>query len=135
MSNYRIIIAGSREFDDYGMLKEKVDEFLLQIGVNHNDIVTIVSGMAKGADTLGERYAAEKGYPLTRFLARWAIYGKRAGIIRNEEMAKYADHLIAFWDGKSKGTKNMIDLAREYKLQNIKVYDFTDGELVIYETL
>lgn len=135
MSNYRIIIAGSREFDDYNMLKEKVDEFLLQIGVNHNDTVTIVSGTAAGADTLGERYAEEKGYLLTKFPARWGIYGKRAGAIRNEEMAKYADHLIAFWDGKSRGTKNMIDLAREYELQNIKVYDFVDGELVIYETL
>lgn len=108
----RIIIAGGRKFNDYDLICRTCDkEFSLQTEIE------IVSGTANGADKLGERYANEKGYPIKQFPADWDKYGKSAGYKRNEEMAKYSDVLIAFWDGKSKGTKHMIDLANRYKLE------------------
>jgi ABC-type enterochelin transport system substrate-binding protein len=102
----KVIIAGGRNFNDYNKLIESCDNIL----VNQKD-VEIVSGTAAGADTLGERYAQEKGYEVKKFPAQWDLYGKSAGYKRNQQMAEYADGLIAFWDGKSKGTKHMIDIA------------------------
>jgi YspA, cpYpsA-related SLOG family len=107
----RIIIAGSRNFNDYQLLYGEVEKYL-----DGNLDVVIVSGAAKGADTLGERYAADKGIPLKRYPADWAKNGKAAGPIRNEQMAQNADTLIAFWDGGSRGTKNMIDVAQKHGL-------------------
>lgn len=109
----KIIIAGGRTFNDYDLLCKTCD-YMLQ---NQIDI-EIVSGTANGADKLGEKYANEKGYKLIKFPADWNI-GKSAGYIRNKEMAEYADALIAFYNG-SKGTKHMIDLAKQYNLK-IKV--------------
>ena len=104
----KIIIAGGRNFNDYNKLRESCDNIL----VNQKD-VEIVSGTAAGADTLGERYAQEKGYEVKKFPAQWDLYGKSAGYKRNQQMAEYADGLIAFWDGKSRGTKHMIDIANK----------------------
>ncbi|WP_341323494.1 DUF2493 domain-containing protein [Solibacillus sp. FSL H8-0523] len=117
----KVIIAGGRDFIDYELLKQKAD-FLLQ---NQSE-VEIVSGAAKGADKLGEKYAKEKGYPISSHPANWDKHGRSAGYIRNKEMAEYADVLIAFWDGKSKGTKHMIDLATKHGLKvRIVNYDET----------
>jgi hypothetical protein len=104
----KVIIAGSREFSDLQLLYTKCEEVL----ANENE-VEIVSGTARGADKLGEHYASLKGYSVRQFPADWDKHGKAAGYIRNKEMAEYADCLIAFWDGRSKGTKHMIDLAKE----------------------
>ena len=68
----------------------------------------IVSGDARGADTLGAEYGTRHGIPVIHFPAQWDTYGKAAGFIRNEEMAEYGDYLVAFWDGASKGTAQMI---------------------------
>ena len=111
---FRVIIAGSRGFNDYNLLEEKCD-FLLSEKVKTHDIV-IVSGTARGADKLGERYARERGYELEAHPADWDKYGKSAGYRRNQEMAEVADAVICFWDGTSKGTKHMIDIAKEKKL-------------------
>jgi ABC-type enterochelin transport system substrate-binding protein len=102
----RIIIAGGRNFNDYDKLKNSCDNIL----INQEDIV-IVSGNANGADKLGERYGKENNYPIETYPAEWDKYGKSAGYKRNQTMADNADGLIAFWDGKSKGTKHMIDIA------------------------
>ena len=115
----KVIIAGSRYFNDYTLLCKYCD-FLLQ---SQTDI-EIVSGTAKGADHMGERYAIERGYKTTRFPADWKKHGKAGGYIRNEEMAKYADALIAFWNGNSKGTEHMINLANKYNLK-IRVCNYT----------
>jgi hypothetical protein len=104
----KVIIAGSRNFNDYNLLKTSCDNLLTQF-----TNIEIVSGTARGADKLGERYAREKGYDIKQFPANWDKHGKSAGYIRNDEMAQYADMLIAFWDGTSKGTKHMIDLANK----------------------
>ena len=103
----KIIIAGSRNFNDYNLLKTSCDNLLTKF-----TNIEIVSGTARGADKLGERYAREKGYDIKEFPANWSL-GKSAGYIRNDEMAQYSDMLIAFWDGTSKGTKHMIDLANK----------------------
>lgn len=108
----KVIIAGGRDFKDYNRLKEVCDKIL----INQNKI-EIVSGTAGGADTLGERYAQEKGYEVKKFPAKWDEYGKKAGYLRNQEMGEYADGLIAFWDGQSKGTKHMIDIANKNGLK------------------
>lgn len=108
----KIIIAGGRNFIDYTKLCESCDDALQLL-----DDIEIVSGTAKGADSLGEEYAKEKGYKITRFPADWDKHGKSAGYKRNAEMAEYADGLIAFWDYKSKGTRNMIDLADKFNLK------------------
>lgn len=107
---YRVIIAGTRYFNDYELLRTSCNNLLSVKQRTHS--VVIISGTARGADQMGERYARERGFQLRRFPAAWEQYGKSAGHIRNAKMADNADALIAFWDGESKGTKNMIDNAR-----------------------
>lgn len=123
----KVIIAGTRDFNDYDFLKKNVDYFLQGINPNSEEI-EIVSGNARGADKLGERYAKERNLPVKLFPANWDKYGKRAGYLRNQEMADYADVLIAFWDEKSKGTKHMIDIAKKQDLTVIVVgYVYRSG--------
>lgn len=99
----KIIVAGGREFQKYRLLTR----VLIQHGVGTND--EIVSGGARGADMLGETYAKRNNIPLKIFNADWHNLGKKAGVIRNAQMADYADEAIVFWDGQSRGSKNMID--------------------------
>ena len=108
----KVIVAGSRSFNDYKLLKERLDYYFSNVKP------IIVCGEAKGADTLGKRYAEEKGYEIERHPALWDKHGKAAGPIRNLEMAENADALIAFWDGKSRGTQNMISIAKNKKMMN-----------------
>ena len=110
---FRVIIAGSRTFTDYDLLKRYAD-FKLK---NITDDIQILSGHARGADALGERYALERGYSLLLFPADWGQYGRKAGYVRNEEMACNADALIAFWDGVSRGTRHMIHTASGHNLK------------------
>jgi len=115
----KLIIAGGRNFTNYEQIC-KVCDSILQDQTN----IEIVSGAYyKGADKLGEKYAKERGYKITQFPANWNQYGKAAGPKRNQQMAEYADALIAFWDGKSKGTKNMIEFAKSKSLK-IKIYSY-----------
>lgn len=111
MANFKkVIIAGSRDFcseEHYRLLETEMDNYVLTFGLPDE----IVSGAARGADRLGERYASENGIEITRFVPDWDRLGKRAGFLRNEDMAKYADTLVAFWDGESRGTKHMIEYA------------------------
>ena len=106
---YKLIIAGGRDFSDYDRLSS------LMATIRYTD-VEIVCGKATGADALGERYAKEHGLVIHEFPADWQKNGRAAGPIRNEEMAKFADGCLCFWNGKSRGTKSMIDLARKYNL-------------------
>ena len=96
------------------MLKEKCDYFLQD---EKKEDVVIISGHASVADALGERYAQECGFLLETYPADGKVHGKAAGPIRNAKMAEVADALIAFWEGKSRGTKNMIDTAQKHNLQ------------------
>ena len=111
---YKIIIAGGRDFMDYNLLKEKANKILQEKRESHK--IVIISGCARGADTLGLRYASENAFDVEEYPANWDKYGKKAGYMRNVEMAENADALIACWDGKSKGTKHMIDIATKRNL-------------------
>ena len=117
---FKVIVAGGRDFNDYELLRNKLD-FLLQD--KEKSAVEIVSGTANGADKLGERYAFANSIQVKCFPANWEAFGRSAGYKRNKQMAEYADALVAFWDGKSKGTEHMINLAEEYNLQ-IRVIEF-----------
>ena len=109
---YKVIIAGSRDFTDYPLLCSFADQTLAGM-----EDIEIVSGGARGADALGEQYARERGYALKVFPAEWKKWGAAAGPIRNGQMAGYADALIAFWDGSSSGTRDMIRKAEEKGLR------------------
>ena len=106
----KTIIAGSRGFDDYEFMTKELSD------VDFN-ITEVVSGTARGADRLGERWADDNNISICRMPADWDSHGRSAGFIRNEEMSKCSDALVAFWDGKTKGTKHMIDLANKYDLK------------------
>lgn len=114
-NTFRVIIAGSRAITDYNYVKQQSLLALSKKQQTHT--IEIVSGGARGVDTLGEQLATEIGAQLTRFPAAWNTFGKPAGFLRNEVMAWYSDALISFWDGKSPGTKAMIELANREELQ------------------
>ena len=118
---HKVIVAGSRLMFQYNIVEKVLDEVFKE----HSDI-EIVSGNAKGADSLGELYAAKKNIKLAKFPADWKAHGKAAGAIRNREMAEYADSCIVFWDGISRGSKNMIETATKLGLKTL-VYNYITG--------
>ena len=103
----KLAIIGSRNITDINIAK------YIPSGVTE-----IVSGGAKGVDTLARNYAEENGITLIEFLPKYELYGRAAPIKRNAEIAAYADEAVAFWDGRSKGTKHTID---EFKKMGKKV--------------
>lgn len=105
---FRLVVAGSRDFNDYTLLSAELDKLL-----TGKTNITIVSGTARGADRLGERYATEHNLRIERFPAEWEKYHKGAGPIRNMKMVQSADAVIVFWDNESSGTKNIIECARK----------------------
>jgi hypothetical protein len=106
----KVIIAGSRRITEY-------DTVVCAVTDSWFAITEVISGGAAGVDRLGERYAKEHNLPFRVFPADWNRHGKYAGYKRNVEMAKNADALIAIWDGESRGTKHMIDIADLYGIQ------------------
>ena len=115
----KVIVCGSRGFSDYALMKRKLDHYLSN---KWGEGVEIVSGGANGADKLGELYSKERGLDLKIMNADWDTYGKSAGIRRNEQMGAYADAVVAFWDGKSRGTKHMIEYAQKHEMPLRVVY-------------
>lgn len=109
----RLIIAGSRIFNDYKILKCETTSFIEQLkskGLLENDEVIIVSGGAKGADKLGERYAKEHGYKCEIYFPDWSE-GNKAGILRNIVMGDTSDACIVFIVNDSKGSQHMANYA------------------------
>jgi len=100
----KVAVVGSRSFNDYEMLNNYLKNY---------DIECIISGGAIGADTLAYKYAFENNIKTLIFKPKWKLYGKAAGMIRNKEIVKEADLVIAFWNNYSKGTKNSIELAKK----------------------
>ena len=114
----RVIVAGTRTFEDYSFAKEHLDRIIRGLQEdNPTKKIVMITGDARGTDQTGNRYAYEHGYSLQKFPAKWKTYGKAAGPIRNAQMLKFAScaHpvLVAFWDGKSRGTRNMIEIAKQ----------------------
>ena len=113
----KLAIIGSRDFNDYDTLVD----FLWRYKDSEN-IDSIISGGAKGADLLGKKYAKDIGFYYVEFLPDWDKYGKAAGFIRNQQIVDACDEVIAFWDGKSKGTQDTINKAKKAKKPTFIVY-------------
>ena len=114
----KLIVAGGRDFDDLKMMSEALYRFPDIL------ITEFVNGMCEtGADLMAREHARKRGRKVHEFPADWDRHKKAAGPIRNEEMAKFADVLIAFWDGRSPGTRSMINLALKYGLE-VHVYRY-----------
>lgn len=107
----RLIICGGRDFSDYDLFTEKLNRLMA-----YYENILIISGHASGADTFAEQYAGEHNIPIKVFRAEWKKYGRAAGPIRNRSMLEFAKEgtpvVAAFWDGKSRGTGNMINMAK-----------------------
>jgi len=115
---YNVIVAGGRDFNDPKLHFKSILDSWFHGNFNH-----VVSGMARGADSMAVEYATKKGLVLDKFPADWDTHGNSAGYRRNEEMAKHSHVLLAFWDGESKGTKHMIDIALREGLE-VHVYRY-----------
>ncbi len=107
LRDMKVLIAGSRGFLNYNLLEAQVDQIA-------NNITEIVSGTARGADHLGETYAREHKISIKKMPAEWDRLGKQAGFARNKQMSQVADMGIIFWDGRSRGTANMIEEMRNH---------------------
>lgn len=117
-----IAVVGSRDFYGYSILEEAVDKFIKN---NKIKSVTIISGGARGADSLAEMYAQKRGYKIKIHEADWDKYGKRAGMMRNEQIIKDSRHILAFWDMESVGTSHTIRMGEEAGL-NVIIYDMSE---------
>lgn len=124
---YWVIIAGGRDFDNYELLRDTMDELLAEKKEEYT--IIIVSGRARGADLLGERYAQERGYEVAEFAvpkSDWDRFGKSAGHRRNHDMAMMPHRLqgaaAIFWDGASRGSRSMIDICERYNILHDVTY-------------
>ena len=106
----KITVGGCRDFNDSEYIFKCLDEYIEELC---DEEIIIISGHCSGVDTAAEKYASLKGFKTMIFPAEWEKYGKAAGPIRNKQMVEAADVVIAFWDGKSRGTKSLIDLAKK----------------------
>lgn len=106
----KVLVCGSRHFQDYALLEENLDRIH-----NTTPISEIIHGDARGADRLSESYAVKHGIPVRRFPALWDLHGKRAGPIRNHQMLREGnpDRVVAFLAVNSRGTKHMIEIAEK----------------------
>lgn len=115
---FGVIIAGSRKFTDINEMT-KVCDFMLSNKIMNGYKITVISGTAKGADTTGEAYAYSRGFEVKRMPADWDRLGKRAGYIRNTDMANCALHdfdecgCIIFRINQSKGSTHMYEICQE----------------------
>jgi lactate dehydrogenase-like 2-hydroxyacid dehydrogenase len=119
----KTIVAGSRTMQDPAVVKQA----LLAVKRLGWKITEVVSGCARGVDTIGAEIARQYGIPVCEMPADWDKLGKSAGYLRNQEMARYADALVAVWNGHSKGTKHMID-TMEYHGKLVFIYDYLNPE-------
>jgi hypothetical protein len=109
----KVAVIGGRGFDNYELLKSTLDQFI---------ITRIVSGGAKGADKLSERYAKENNIPTEIYLPDWDLFGKKAGFLRNTTIIENSELVVAFWNSKSRGTRDSIGKANKLKKNTFIVY-------------
>lgn len=107
----KIAIAGGRDYTN----REEAYRFIEQCIREEipDEVPVILSGGCRGADALGEQYAGEHGWQVEKFLPRWDEYGRAAGPIRNAQIAEKCDFAICFWDGKSRGTRSLMNLVKK----------------------
>jgi hypothetical protein len=111
----KIVIAGSRTITDYSALIKALSQ-------SDFCITEVVCGGARGVDSLGAKWASERGLPCAIMIPNWGRFGRAAGMYRNADMADYADGGLILWDGESRGTLDMIDKLRRLK-KPVEVYD------------
>lgn len=109
----RIVIGGCRGYNNYQVFCGYMDNWLAQLG--DGDEIIILSGHCSGTDAMAEKYATQNNLELEIYPAEWKRYGKAAGPMRNRLMVENSDYVIAFWDGKSRGTKSLIGYAEKFK--------------------
>lgn len=126
MEKISLAIVGSRGFTDYQEMKKIVGQIFQN---DFSSIEKIVSGGAVGADSLARTLASELKVSLQEFLPDWKTFGRKAGPLRNADIIKAADVVIAFWDGDSKGTKSSIALAIKNG-KRVFVYDVVAKRLL-----
>ena len=114
----KLAVIGSRGFCDYGLMKSYLDKIH-----SVEPLTFIVSGGAKGADSLSEKWAKENNIPTMIFIPDWDKLGKSAGFIRNKDIISNCDKVLCFWDGISKGTLSSINLSKKYN-KKIKIINF-----------
>ena len=119
----KVIIAGGRDFTNVTVMATTLNNLQDVDHVIEIEKLTLICGMARGADLTAYKLFNEAGLPIKMYPADWDQYGKSAGYIRNKQMADVADMLIAFWDGESRGTAHMIATARKLKL-NVLVFNY-----------
>lgn len=140
----KLAIIGTREFNDYGIMKD----ILVSLITSNVNVIEIVSGGADGADKLAERFAKEKDIPTKIFLPDWNninhpdakvktnSWGKKydasAGFRRNKFIIENSDVVVAFWNGKSNGTKNSLSIAKKLK-KHFLIYNYETDE--IYDSI
>lgn len=107
----RVVVAGCRDYENYEEAKVFIDNCIREI--RKQNTLIFISGRCRGADMLGERYAKENGIEIEYYHADWKVFGNAAGPMRNQKMAEACDFAICFWDGKSRGTRSMIEYARK----------------------
>lgn len=121
MGLIRVCIAGGRDFNDYAQLCDGMNAVK---AAHYNQTIEVISGAARGADRLGEKWGADQGLVVRSFPPDYENnHPKQAPFIRNAEMAEEADVLVAFWDGKSRGTRHMIGCAFKQGLE-IHIYRY-----------
>src|SRR5688500_4746323 len=108
----KVVVCGSRTVTNYKLVETVINKCIEDYGIQ---VTELVSGAAKGVDTLAETWALKNSVVIKRYPANWDVYGISAGPIRNRQMGDYCDVIIAIWDGKSRGTKNMIDYGKNIK--------------------
>jgi len=118
----KILIGGTRDFTDYALLKREVGIIIEENKIKDPEIV---SGCARGADSLAIKYANEMGFKLHKFPADWTNLGKKAGPLRNIKMGEFIKNdgiVVLFWNGYSKGTKHMLDVSRNHNIPTYIIY-------------
>lgn len=118
----KILICGGRDFNDEDLMVENINQLLDELGLVESQI-TIITGMAKGADLMAYELALHNGIKTICIPAEWSKYGISAGFKRNLEMLNHADYVLAFWDGNSKGTFHTIYTAGKRNIP-VKVINY-----------
>lgn len=113
----KLAIIGSRNFTDYKVAVDKLSVF-----IDFGKVKQIISGGARGADAIAKSIASNFNIDYLEFPAKWDLYGKQAGMIRNKSIIDACDYVAAFWDGKSTGTANSLSLAKKQKKSTIVIY-------------
>lgn len=118
----KLAIIGGRDFADYPLLNSLMTQWFWDGVADRWRVSEVVSGGARGADSLGARWARENRVKLTEFIPDWDRFGKRAGFLRNEDIVQACDVVLAFWDGVSRGTGNSLSIAKRLKRTTLIVY-------------